>query len=130
MLVFIANQLDSRIGLSVSSAKATISVVNSTDNSHMLANNEAIGMKNGVFNFSQFIVQTTQNATVYLQLEVSGITPPGQKQVVELVKTVFAVQFRGCVSGEEFTSDMKCVSCRPGTFSIVNSTLKTCEPCI
>ena len=130
MLVFIANQLDSRIGLTVTSAKATISVVNSTDNSPMLVNNEAFGMKHGVFNFSQLIVQTMQNSTVYLQLEVSGITPPGQKQVVELVKTVFAVKFRGCVSGEEFTSDMMCVSCRPGTFSVVNSSLKICEPCL
>ena len=66
ILVFIANQQDFRVGLTVSSAKATISVVNSTDNSHVLMNNEAIGMKNGVFNFSQFIVQTTQNATVFL----------------------------------------------------------------
>lgn len=130
VLVFISNQQDAKVGLTVSSAKATLSVVNSTENSHFLMNNEAIGMKNGVFNFSQFIVHTTQNATVYLKLEVSGITPPGQRQVVELVKTVFALKFRGCVPGEEFTSDMKCVACRPGTFSAVNSTVKICEPCL
>ena len=62
---------------------------------------------------------------------MSGITPPGKRVIVENVKTVFSISFRECVFGEEFTSDMRCAACSPGTFSsVVNQTAKLCSPCI
>jgi hypothetical protein len=58
-------------------------VLNSTANKHNILYNEAIGLKNGVFNFSGVVVQTTQNATVFFSLELEGITPPAKKLAIE-----------------------------------------------
>ena len=74
-LLFIANKDDFRIGLTLPGAVATLKIVNSTLNKHTITNNQAFGLRDGIFNFSGVIVQTTQNATVFFSLEVENITP-------------------------------------------------------
>jgi len=78
-LVFIANKDDFRVGLTLPGARATLKIVNSTSNRHTIMYNEAIGLRNGIFNFSGVVVSTTQNTTVQVVLEVDGITPMGKK---------------------------------------------------
>jgi hypothetical protein len=75
-----------------------------------------VAFKDGIFNFTDTFIKGPPGTKIILSIEFIGFST--DTATIEIFKdpSIFEINLRNCIDGEELTEDFKCQSCPTGTF--------------